>query len=72
MQDDVEYKPSQLTAIVAIYSNVSITLIAANSNDTCGLRLLPLNVSIVTLPSNLDFLYDSPTPLLTLPPEPTP
>jgi len=72
VQDDAAHKPSQLAAMAAIYGNASITLIAANGDDTCGLRLLPPNVSIITLPSNLDLLHDSPTPLLTPPPKPTP
>ncbi|KAK0620838.1 heterokaryon incompatibility protein-domain-containing protein, partial [Immersiella caudata] len=72
VQDDAVHKPSQLAAMAAVYRNASITLIAANGDDTCGLRLSPPTVSIVTLPSNLSLLHDSPTPLLTLPPKPTP
>ncbi|KAK4444382.1 heterokaryon incompatibility protein-domain-containing protein [Podospora aff. communis PSN243] len=71
VQDDAAHKPRQLAAMAAIYANASITLIAANGDDTCGLRLSPPNMSIITLPSNLKLLHDSPAPLLTLPPEPT-
>ncbi|KAK5656824.1 hypothetical protein OQA88_4372 [Cercophora sp. LCS_1] len=71
VQDDAAHKQGHLAAMAAIYGNASITLIVANGDDTCGLRLAPPNVSIITLPSNLDLLHDSPAPLLTLPPEPT-
>ncbi|KAK1749918.1 heterokaryon incompatibility [Echria macrotheca] len=54
VQDDATQKPGRLAAMAAIYGNASLTLIAANGDDTRGLRLSPPDVSIITLPSGLD------------------